>query len=57
VTVDGSRRFFRYAEAAFVKRLLREIPDQQVMLKELGMDSLDVVEVVVEFEEALDATV
>ena len=54
VSVEGERMFFAYAEAKFVRRLFDAIPDQQLLPRELGMDSMDVVEVVMEFEEALE---
>jgi len=54
VTVEGERKFFAYAEAKFVRRVFDAIPDHQLLPRELGMDSMDVVEVVMEFGEALE---
>ena len=54
VTVEGERKFFAHAEAKFVRRLFDALPHHQLLPRELGMDSMDVVEVVIEFEEALE---
>ncbi len=53
LTVEGSLVFFRYCDAAFVRELFEAIPEQQRFAERLGLDSLDVVELLVDFEEAL----
>jgi acyl carrier protein len=54
VTVEGERKFFAYAEAKFVRQLFDAIPDHQLLPTGLDMDSLDVVELVMKFEEELE---
>jgi hypothetical protein len=54
LTAEGRRVFFRYAEARFVRELFAAIPEQQRLPRWLGADGLDVVELVMEFEEALE---
>src|SRR3954469_17334727 len=53
LTINGSLAFFRHSDASFVWKLFAAIPEHQRLPDELGLDPLDVVEVLSEFKAAL----
>ena len=56
LTVCGARLFFRYEEAQLVRELFRRAIDHQEFDESLNADSLDKVELVMEFEDELERT-
>ena len=54
VTIDGAVAFFRYADARLVLKLLEAIPEDQRLPEKLGLDRVDVLELVAEFRAALE---
>lgn len=54
LTVGESLAFFRHADAPFVHKLFAAVPHHQRVPAALGLDSIDVLEMVAAFEAALD---
>jgi hypothetical protein len=53
LTLRGDLAFFRHADAQLVRQLFDALPDAHPLPKDLALDSLDTVELIVEFELAL----
>jgi len=53
LTICCERTFFRYEAAQLVRQLFHGLPADQQLSQELGFDRLDAVELVVDFESAL----
>jgi len=54
LTVSGERAYFKYEAAALVQRLFEGLISGQRVPRELGLDGLDVVEMVKAFEDELE---
>ena len=57
LTVCSERTFFRYEAAEFVRQLFHGLPVGGPLPQELQFDELDVVELVMQFEEELENAV
>lgn len=54
LTVGGALSYFRYEAAGLVRHLFHGLPDEQRLPQALKFDSLDHVELLIAFEEALE---
>ena len=57
LSIDAVPAYFRYADAAFVRELFAATLDKHLQLSAAGFDSIDAVELIVEFEDALAAAI
>ena len=54
LTVGGALSYFRYEAAGLVRHLFHGLPDEQRLPPELKFDSFDRLELLMDFEEALE---
>lgn len=50
----GEQTYFRYDAAALVQRLFEELTGEQYVPEELGLDGLDIIELIAAFESELE---
>ena len=54
LTVHSERSFFQFEAARFVAQLFERLEAEQPLPKQLGLDAFDIMEMIIDFQDALE---